>query len=342
MKNRELTYREKLILQYIIQNFVLTANPVGSRNLKKRYSIDLSPATIRNVMQDLEEMGYIEQPHTSAGRIPTDEGYRLYVDSLMRIEKITEKEKKYFRENLDEAHRRSEDLYDVVAKLLGKISSQLSVVLPPQLKSAILNRIELFRISSEKLLIALSLESGIVKTILMEMKINISDKEIGLTSAVLNERLAGLNLEEIKQTINQRMRDASEINSGLVRVFIDSANSIFDFNPENELHFSGTKDIIKQPEFADADRIKTVIEFLENKNIIIHILNKRESDKGISVTIGRENEEKMAKLFTIITSNFFSGNLQGTLGVIGPTRMRYSKIISVINYTSNLLSEYLV
>ena len=342
MKNRELTYREKLILQYIIQNFVLTANPVGSRNLKKRYSIDLSPATIRNVMQDLEEMGYIEQPHTSAGRIPTDEGYRLYVDSLMRIEKITEKEKKYFRENLDEAHRRSEDLYDVVAKLLGKISSQLSVVLPPQLKSAILNRIELFRISSEKLLIALSLESGIVKTILMEMKINISDKEIGLTSAVLNERLAGLNLEEIKQTINQRMRDASEINSGLVRVFIDSANSIFDFNPENDLHFSGTKDIIKQPEFADADRIKTVIEFLENKNIIIHILNKRESDKGISVTIGRENEEKMAKSFTIITSNFFSGNLQGTLGVIGPTRMRYSKIISVINYTSNLLSEYLV
>ena len=151
--------RKKIILQEVIIKFIKDAEPVSSGKVADSLSLDVSPATIRNVMQDLEEMGYIEQPYTSAGRIPTDEGYRLYVDSLMRIEKITEKEKKFFRENLDEAHRKSEDLYELIAKLLGRISNQLSVVLQPQLKTAILNRIELFRISSEKLLIALSLES---------------------------------------------------------------------------------------------------------------------------------------------------------------------------------------
>jgi len=341
MKDRDLTEREKLVLRYIIQNFILTVHPIGSRHLKKVYNIDLSPATIRNVMQDLEELGYIEQPYASAGRVPTDKGYRIYVNQLMKIQKLTKREKKLISENVANFSPTSKELFDNIAEILGKITNQLSFIMKPQLKYGILEKVEIIPISSGKILVILNIESEIAKTIMMELDSEIKDKDIELTTAILNERIAGLKLEKIRNTFSQRMKDISMVNQGLIRLFLNSIDKVFTLNEEGDIRFSTTKEIIKQPEFSDSKNIKAIIEMIEDKKVVIHLISKRETEKGISITIGSENEEEIVKNFTIITSNYYSGNMKGTLGIIGPTRMKYPKIISFIDYTSNLLSEFL-
>ncbi|MEM3373048.1 MAG: heat-inducible transcriptional repressor HrcA [Candidatus Anstonellales archaeon] len=345
MVNVELTEREKQILKCIVQNFILTANPVGSRVISKKYQLGLSPASIRNVMADLEEMGLIYHPHTSAGRVPTDLGYRIYVDLLMEEPHLNPQVKrKIDREINPDLVEDEEELLKIASKILGKISSQLALVSYPQIMKATLERIQLVFLPHKILLVVLSLRGGIIKTIDLEFPIEIEQDKIEYIQNLLNERIAGLTLEEIRNTFVDRVADLKDEKTGIVRLFIDSLDKIFSEEREIEkVHISGVKNILQVPEFSDTEHIQAVIELIEDREVILHIFertSKLDNDK-ILVSIGKENVVEKLSEFSVVTTKYKFGDANGVIGMIGPRRMDYPKIIAIVSYMSKLLTNIL-
>lgn len=342
--NQELNAREKNILRHIIQQFILTATPVGSRNITKRYEIGLSPATVRNIMSDLEDAGYVNHPHTSAGRVPTDKGYRFYVDSLIDIQDIKDSEKAYIKEKLEEGFE-ADELLRITSLLLSKITKQLACVSYPKLESGILEKIQLVSLSSTRLLVVISIKSGLVKTITLELLTEIETSKLEPIQSLLNERLSGLSLKEIRTTFNERLHDLIEDDkTSITRLFYDSVDKIFkDVWEKDNLVISGTKNVIRQPEFEDPERFQGIIELIEDKDIIVHILEKSGETipSRVFVSIGSENEDQKLNEYSFITKEYKFGETNGTVGIIGPKRMEYSKIIAIIDYMSRMLSEIL-
>jgi heat-inducible transcriptional repressor len=233
---RDLNEREKEVLELIIQNFILTATPVGSRYLAKRSDLGLSDATIRNVMADLEDEGYITHPHTSAGRVPTDKGYRFYVNTMMRISALPQSERLKIDQNimqLTASVPTSDDVLRESSKILGKLSKQIGVALSPKLSKGIFEKLDIVSLSSSKLMVIISIQSGLVKTIMLEVRSEIPRQKLDELAQLLNERLSGLALEEIRMSFVERIADYSD-ETGLIRVFIDSAERLFDDQPETE------------------------------------------------------------------------------------------------------------
>lgn len=344
MMIQELSEREKSILKHIIQQFILTAAPVGSRNIAKKYEIGLSPATVRNIMSDLEDAGYVNHPHTSAGRVPTDKGYRFYVDSLIEIQDIKNSEKDYIREKLEESIE-ADELLKVTSLLLSKITKQLACVTYPKLESGILEKIQIVSLSSTRLLVVISIKSGFVKTITLELSSEIETSKLESVQNLLNERLSGLSLKEIRTTFNERLHDLIEDDkNSVVRLFYDSVDKIFkDVWEKDNLLISGAKNVIRQPEFEDPERFQGIIELIEDRDIIVHILEKSSDiiPDHVFVSIGSENEEQKLNDYSFITKEYKYGETNGTVGIIGPKRMEYSKIIAIIDYMSKMLSEIL-
>jgi heat-inducible transcriptional repressor len=344
MMIQELSEREKSILKHIIQQFILTAAPVGSRNIAKKYEIGLSPATVRNIMSDLEDAGYVNHPHTSAGRVPTDKGYRFYVDSLIEIQDIKNSEKDYIREKLEESIE-ADELLKVTSLLLSKITKQLACVTYPKLESGILEKIQIVSLSSTRLLVVISIKSGFVKTITLELSSEIETSKLESIQNLLNERLSGLSLKEIRTTFNERLHDLIEDDkTSVVRLFYDSVDKIFkDVWEKDNLLISGAKNVIRQPEFEDPERFQGIIELIEDRDIIVHILEKSGDiiPDHVFVSIGSENEEQKLNDYSFITKEYKYGETNGTVGIIGPKRMEYSKIIAIIDYMSKMLSEIL-
>jgi heat-inducible transcriptional repressor len=341
MTVQELNEREKTILRHVIHQFILTASPVGSRNITKKYEIGLSPASVRNIMSDLEEAGYIDHPHTSAGRIPTDKGYRFYVDSLMDIQQLKNSEKAFIREQLEEGLE-ADDILKISSTLLTKITKQLACVSYPRLEAGILEKIQLVSLSSTRILVVISIKSGLVKTITLELSSEIEDSKIEPVQRLLNERLSGLTFTEIRETFNERFRDVIDDNNSIIRLFYDSVDKIFkDVLKKENIVISGTKNIIRQPEFENPERFQSIIELVEDKDIIVHILEKTGESNQIFISIGSENEDIKLNDYSFITKEYKFGETNGTLGIIGPKRMEYSKIISIVDFMSKIISEVL-
>ena len=293
--SNDLNDRERSILHHVVDQYIRTAVPIGSRVISKTFESHLSPATIRNVMADLEELGYLSHPHTSAGRVPTDLGYRYYVDYLMEVERLREIELREIHEQLDRVSDQAE-LLRVTSKLLSRISRQLSIVSSPHISSGILEKLELIPLSSSKLLVVLSIRSGIVKTIMLEIGGEIDRRDTERISALLNQRLCGLSLQQIRESFVDRMKEVHDDKSGLIRLFIESVDQLYAEEKNEKLHISGTQNIIEQPEFIDPKNFRSVIEMIENEDIIVHLLEKRESmGPNPSITIGSENTETAAR-----------------------------------------------
>ncbi len=229
-KSISLSEREEQVLRLIIQHFILKATPVGSRHLSRRSKLGLSPATIRNVMADLEEMGLLSHPHTSAGRIPTDLGYRVYVNELMETTNLSEREKEVIEQGFEETSGEMNDILLVTARVLSQISKLLGVVLAPSLDEGILERIDIVRVAEGRALIIISIRSGLVKTIIVEVSQSLTEDRLRVISAALNSRLAGLSLEQVKAEIGTRIDDLEEGRTELVRFFVDSAEKLFSFS----------------------------------------------------------------------------------------------------------------
>jgi heat-inducible transcriptional repressor len=344
MDEEKLNEREKTILRSVVQQFILTATPVGSRNIAKKYDIGVSPATVRNIMADLEDSGYINHPHTSAGRVPTDKGYRYYVDSLMNIERIPSKDKGLIEQSFNLEIDETDDLIKITSKLLSSITKQLACVTYPNLESGILDKIQIVSLTSNRILIVITIKSGLVKTITMELSTEIKDLQIVSVQTLLNERLCGLTLADIRATFKERFIDVEEDQKPIIRLFVDSVDKLFkDDIKSDRLIVTGAKNVISQPEFENPENFQSIVELIEDKDVIIHIMEKSSATgkDDVFISIGSEHKQKKLKEYSFVSKEYQIGESYGTLGIIGPKRMAYSKIVAIVDYIAKVLSEYL-
>lgn len=339
----ELNEREKNILRSIVQQFILTASPVGSRYIVKKYDIGVSPATVRNIMSDLEESGFINHPHTSAGRIPTDKGYRFYVDSLMDISKLNSAEKGIIKKSFKDEFADTDELLKIASRLMSQITRQIACVTYPKLNRGILQKIQLVSLSSTRLLLVISIQSGLVKTITLEFNIEVKETQLIYIETLLNERLSGLTLDEIRKTFKERFQDVGDTDKPIIRIFVDSVDKIFvDLKADERIFITGAKNVIQQPEFDDPEKFQGVIELIEDKDIIIHIMEKKKNGPDdIFISIGKENDDQKLQEYSLVTKEYNYGETSGTLGIIGPKRMEYSKVVAIVDYIARMLSEVL-
>ena len=336
-----LNERERKVLEAIVQSYVETAEPVGSRVLSRQFGLGVSAATIRNAMSDLEEKGYLYHPHTSAGRVPTDRAYRLYVDTLMGTPKLTREERELLREGLSHDSAVPEILRRA-AEVLGVLAQELGVAVAPSLDDTVLERLDLVAVTSERLLLVLSLRSGVVRTIFVQVPGSLHQDAIVHITLVLNDRLAGLTLREIRQTLAERLRDTgvTPAENELLDIFLATGEQLFDLPPEGEGVVLGhTSVLADQPEFAGG-RMRSLIELTEQRDVLRRVLGKRSAAGSLTITIGGENEPALANL-TLVTSPYRAGPLTGVIGVLGPTRMPYEKVVALVEHTSKMVSDLL-
>lgn len=348
MTERALTSREKMILRYVVQEFIMNATPVGSKYLVKKYNLSLSSATVRNVMAELEALGYLWHPHTSAGRIPTDKGYRFYVDNLLEIKDLSNEEKEAIR-RIAQDKIELEEILRNISKLIGKISKQLSVTLTPQINKAILTKLDIVNLSDAKLLVVISIKSGLVRTILLEVSSEIPRDTLDFVKAVLNERLVGLTLKQIRETFAERIKDIEDSYRSIINIFVQSADRLFyDFYDSEKIHIGGMPEVLEHPEFSNPQKLRNIMELVENEEVIVRIFQILRTQTGeqfdfnrVIVSIGEENPEDKLRDYSLIASEYKIGDVSGVVGLIGPKRMNYSKMIPIVNYTSKVLSGLL-
>jgi len=338
----ELNEREKSILRNIINYFLLTANPVGSRNLTKKYNLGFSPATIRNIMSDLEDEGFLNHPHTSAGRVPTDKGYRYYVDSLMDPPALGNEEKELIRRELKTFTDETDELFKITSALLSNITNQLAYVTYPNVDTGILEKLQIVQLTTSRLLVVVTIKLGLVKTITLELKAELNRNHISFVERLLNEKLSGLTFAEIKKTFVERFKDVAETYRPIVRVFIDSADKIFTDAIKNEKGVvTGVKNILRQPEFSDQQHFQNIIELVEDKDIILQFMNAAPTNDQVVVKIGSESNSDIFSEYSLISKEYKIGDIKGRLGIVGPKRMQYSKVIAIVEFVAERLSEYL-
>src|SRR2546425_7439988 len=303
MTAASLNDRERQVLEAVIETYVETAEPAGSRTIARRFRIGLSAATIRNTMSDLEEKGYLYHPHTSAGRIPTDLAYRVYVDSLMHPPRVSASESHQIREELVSERNAVDQILARAAQVLGVLTKELGVAAGPTLDDAVLERLELLQVSSARLLLVLTLKSGAVRTIFVEVPSHMAAEAVVQVAGVLNERLAGLTLREIRGTLSERLRDAAPDAgaSELLNIFIQEADDLFDVpatGPAGGGVVLGSAQLLAgQPEFATKERLQGLLEGTERRDGLREALARR-LGQGLTITIGSEHQGAALAPFT--------------------------------------------
>jgi len=340
-----LTDRERQVLEAVIETYVQTAEPAGSRTIAKRHQLGLSPASIRNTMSDLEEKGYLYHPHTSAGRIPTDLAYRVYVDFLMRPPAVAPAQAEHIRGELQGQRAAVEAILSRAAQVLGVLTNELGVAASPTIDEAVLERLDLLQVSTERLLLVLALRSGVVRTIFVEVPAELAADAVQKVTVVLNERLAGLTLKEIRATLADRLRDAGPPEAGsseLLNIFVQEAEELFDVPvaQSGPVHLGSTQALAGQPEFATRAQLQGLLDVTERRDLLRDALTAR-GGEGLTITIGQEHADARLSTFTLVTSTYRFGPLSGVIGVMGPTRMPYDKIAALVNHTSRLVGELL-
>ena len=340
LKTPSLNERERRILSSVVRHFILTATPVGSRQLSRKERLNLSPATVRNVMSDLEEMGLLCHPHTSAGRVPSDLGYRLYVNDLMDSRDLSSAEREAIEREFEGVSQEFDDIMAATARVLSSASKLLAIVMIPAFDDAVLQRVDVVRVSENRVLVVIALESGPVKTIMVELEQSIPEPQLKQIAQAVNSRIAGLKLSQIRAQIGERISNLP-VQSGLVRFFVDSAEKLFTFAEKDELRIGGRAEVLSQPEFSDSKSMRGIIELIEDQDIIVHLLQGQPSEEGIVISIGSENPDERAKGLSVLASSYYSPTASGKLGVIGPTRMDYSKIKSLVEFTARTISQHL-
>jgi len=337
-----LNAREREILKLLINYYIATAEPVGSRVLAQKYPIGLSPATIRNTMQDLEEMGLVSQPHTSAGRVPTDMGYRTFVDQILTPEPISDQDAEALREHVTaEGAHAVEELLEKTTRVLASISSELGVTLAPRFDQGILTRVELVPVAKNKVLLILMVKEGLARTLLLEVDTELQEAILEQTSGLLNERLTGVRIGDLRKNLAQRVKDLPGADARLIKMFVDSAEAILSIPGEHALRLEGTINLLDKPEFKDHEKLAGLIHMLEEKTSLVELLQKKQIGEGIVITIGREIQLSAAEPCAMVTSSYKAGRVSGTIGIIGPKRMNYARLVTLVETTAKLLSQQL-
>ncbi len=334
-----LSDREFRVLEAVIQVYIETAEPAGSQTVVQRFPLGVSSATIRNTMSDLEEKGFLYHPHTSAGRIPTDRAYRWYVDNLIRLSPPSHEDQRMLKAELVPSRSAMEEILRRAAQVLGVLTQELGVAVAPAFDRVVLEKLDLVAVSSERLLLVFHLKSGAVRTIFVQVAGHMPAEVVQRVAQTLNDRLAGLTLMEIRTTLAERLRDAdsSAGERELLNIFIEEGEEIFGLPSGPEAVVLGSAQMLAgQPEFASSGRIRDLLELTERRDLLQQALSARRST-GLTITIGGENSDSRLAGFTLVTSSYRSGDLSGVIGVIGPTRMPYDKIVGLVDHTSRLV-----
>lgn len=338
-----LSERERTILRLVVKEFVDAAGPVGSRSLAKESSLDLSAASIRNTMADLEDMGYLGHPYTSAGRVPTRLGYRTFVDELMDTPELTEVEQEMLKMRLARLVSDTDELLRESTRLLSRLSNLLGIALSPSLSTGVLDRIDIVPLSGSRLMFVLSVKGGVVKTLVLGFESDLKRSEIDRVVSILNERLAGLTLEEIRETHEERMKDLED-QTGLIQLVVEESTVLFSEPEEGRLEFGGTENILAQPEFQEPDDVRRLIEVIEDEDRVVQVLEDLfEADPDAVgqavIRIGSETDTEEMESYSIVTSPYRLGETVGTLGVIGPTRMDYPRVVALVKNAADIINR---
>lgn len=346
----DINERKKKILHSIINEYIKSAEPIGSRHVAKSLDMGLSSATIRNEMADLEEMGYLEQPHTSAGRIPSDKGYRLYVDSLMNDGELTVNDLTMLGSFLELKLGQIDKIIKRASVILSELTNYTAVLTTPEMKRGAIKTIELVPIDASSALIILVTNEGVMKNKRVLLPTGVDNEFLYGFSALLREKLSGLTLDEITATTISEIRRAMQAHFELLFPVLDFISDIIDdVRAETEVYTSGATNIFNYPEYRDVERAKEFLEFLDDKNSVVKLFDSAEKEAGktqdaggITVKIGSENDLDIMRKSSLITANYYIGNkVMGKVGIIGPTRMDYPKTITKIKEISAILNRLL-
>ena len=340
-----LSDRERDVLEAVIRLYVETAEPTGSQALSVRYDLGVSSATIRNTMADLEHKGFLTHPHTSAGRVPTDLAYRFFVDRLVQPTAITKTERAHLERELWAGQSSVERIVQNAARALGLLVNELGVGSVPLLLDAVLVKVDLIQVSALKVLMVATIRSGMVRTIYVDFPGEVPSDTLTNLEQILNERLSGLTFSEIRGSLGTRLQDSAENTEvkDILNIFIESGGDLFgrDFGQPDPVVLGQASVLAAQPEFASGERLKGLIELTEQRDLLASVLGSRAAEGGLSVTIGGEHVTDELAAFTVVTSPYAVGKLKGVIGVMGPTRMPYEKIIAIVDYTSSLVTRML-
>jgi heat-inducible transcriptional repressor len=343
MSTNELTDRERKVLEAVIHFYVESAEPAGSRSIAKKFDLGVSAATIRNTMSDLEDRGYLYHPHASAGRIPTDLAYRVYVDRLMAAAEPTVSERDTLRRELGSDRTAIEAILYKAAQMLGVLTQELGVAVSPSFDAARLERLELVQVAEGRVLMVLVLTGGAARTIFVDVPSSLPREAVAGVALVLNERLSGLSLRDVRATLRERLRDAgSGQGNELINIFIEEADAIFDVSPGDgkDVVLGSAQMLAGQPEFHSNEQMRNLLEITERRDVLRQAMESRRGP-GLTVTIGGEHVEPQLSKFTLVTSSYEYGALSGVIGVMGPTRMPYQKVVSLVEHTSRLVGDLL-
>ena len=330
--------RKQRILQAIINDYISSAEPVGSRTIARKYALGVSPATIRNEMADLEMLGYLEQLHTSSGRIPSSKGYRFYVDDLLPPQPMTSHEKEVIDRWYRARVKRVEEVFQETAKIISRMTKNISLVLAPQITKAAFRCLQFLPLDSHRVIAVIMTDAGFVENKIIEMPAGAEFTDFQRMAQVINESLAGQSLDAIQQGSLKHIRDEI-MDESLYEAAMEVIRRALDFEKRERLYLGGTTQLLEQPEFHDVERVKEILLMLEEEQLMKDILHAHLGE-GLSVTIGHENQYSGIQDCSIITATYhLDGELLGTIAVLGPTRMEYGKSMALLNYMNSNLTE---
>ncbi len=336
----ELGERKKKILQAIIRNYLETGEPVGSRTISKYTDLNLSSATIRNEMADLEELGYIIQPHTSAGRIPSDKGYRLYVDTMMEEK---EKEVEEMKEMLLEREDKMETLLKQVAKVLAQNTNYATMISAPQMNRNKLKFIQLSRVDADQILAVIVIEGNMIKNHMLSVPDGLDDETLLKLNMLLNTHLNGVPIEEINLGLIAAMKQQAGVHGAIVGEVLDAVAEVIKEEEDLEIYTSGTNNIFRYPELADNQKASQLISAFEEKHPLSTLVQETLADEnstGIQVYIGEESPLQNMNDCSVVTATYeLEEGMKGTIGIIGPKRMDYDKVVGTLKTLMHQLDD---
>ncbi len=333
--------RKKMVLEAIIKSYIGTAEPVGSRLIARKYDLGVSPATVRNEMADLEEMGLIEQPHTSAGRIPSDIGYRYYVDCLMKDHELSYAETAFVKDRYSVKVEQIEEVLERTGKLLSNITDYVTLVTGPQAGGSYVKDVRLLLLTPGKALLMVVFQGGLVQhsTIDMPEILTVSDME--RISNVLNHNLQGYAIQQLKEETLIEICQQVIREKMILKNIVAALSDYLIGSQDGHIYLGGTLNILNQPEFNDLDKVKVLLRNLEEESTLREIL-QNDNKQGLTIKIGGENKLEGIDQCSIITATYhINGEAAGTLGLLGPTRMKYPKAVSLVKLVTANLSDVL-
>ncbi len=337
--SKRLSERECSILAATVKDYISTALPVASNRVKDIYNFTISAATIRNTMAALEQSGYLTHPHTSAGKIPTDKGYRAYVNKLMVVEDLDTEIAEQVRRNLDQLSGDLDKLLRIVAHIIARLCGGLGITITPISHRSCLRGIRLVLVSDRRMLFVLELDGGEIRTVIAEGKRTVAESQLVILEEILNERLCGLTLEEIQATIGYRLGGTLADDLGITTLILDYSNELFHEQVQGELHFYGLQQVLTSPEFFDQNNVIALLSLVENERRLRNLLLDSEPEDEMAVTIGGEHGDERLTTFATISRSFYYGDSLGTMALLAPKRINYPQVFAVLEFISNAISE---